>query len=435
MRSAAPASAAARPYRFVYSAGGVPQLSFPIGWTADVARNTAERAAFDDDLLAAVPSFGAAAIAFEEGGPDAALAVRRAIAQAHRAICRVRPLRSLAIVRAVAPWVLDWFDHPIESDSYWAEVDLVAHADRVTTPMLHLAGWFDLFLDEALATFSALSAHDVPQRIIIGPWFHGSFGGRQSGGVDFGATAVTDLFAIERRWHDHWLRGIDTGMLDEAPIRLFVMGDDVWRDEHEWPLARTDWQRWHLQTESRLRRRAPGEDEPPSTYSHDPGDPAPMWGGRPGQSGRSGMYDQHLREDRSDVLSFTSDVLERRLEVTGPLRAEVWASSSGASLDIVVTLVDVDPDGAAMIVSEGASRARGRSPNRVDVELFSTSFVFAAGHRVRVDIASSAVPQYLPNPGTDVAIGADGPGEGLVARQRVFHDAARPSAIVLPVIP
>lgn len=436
LRSAVPASAAARPYRFVHSAGGVPQLSFPVGWMADVARNTAERTAFDDDLLAVLPSFGAAAVAFRDHGPEAALEVRRAIARAHRAVCGTRPLRSLTMIGALAPWVLDWFDHPDERDSYWADVDLLAHADRITTPMLHIAGWFDFFVDEALAMFSALNSRGVPQHIVIGPWFHGSFGGRQSGDVDFGAAASADLFTIERRWHDHWLRGIDTGALDEAPVRLFVMGDDVWRDEQEWPLARTDWQRWHFHADSRLARSAPaGRAAPPSTYDHDPDDPAPMWGGRPGQSGRSGSYDQLQREARADVLSFTSDVLQQRVEVTGPVRAEVWASSSAGSLDLVVTLVDVHPDGAAMNVTEGASRVGGPFPMRVDVELFSTSYAFAAGHRLRIDVASSATPQYLPNPGTDVAIGADGPGEGVVARQTVFHDTARPSAIVLPVIP
>jgi hypothetical protein len=135
------------------------------------------------------------------------------------------------MVDSLAPWVIDWLDHPDPGDPYWTEVDAIAAAGRTSTTVLHLAGWYDFWVGDALAWFRALRAAGVPQRIVIGPWFHGSFGGTISGSLDFGTEAAADLFEEERKWHDHWLRDLDNGAETADPVRIFVMGVNRWRDE------------------------------------------------------------------------------------------------------------------------------------------------------------------------------------------------------------
>jgi len=233
------------------------------------------------------------------------------------------------------------------------------------------------------------------------------------------------------------------------------MGDNVWRDEDDWPLARTTWTRWYLHPGGSLSPELPPPAAPASSYRHDPADPVPTAGGPTlipasgdgGVSWMGGPRDQRAVESRPDVLSFTSGVLGSDLEVTGPLTVTLHAATSADDTDFTARLVDVWPDGRALGIADGIVRARYRdgsgqpapvTPGRVyeyTIDLIATSQVFKAGHRLRVDIASSNFPCFDRNPGNGASSATATEQDFVVAEQTICHDGAQPSYITLPVIP
>ena len=267
---------------------------------------------------------------------------------------------------------------------------------------------------------------------------------------------MVDLDAEELRWFDYWLKGIDNGIVDEPPLRLFIMGTNVWRDEHEWPLDRTDWQKWHLHSsggantvrgDGGLSRDTPA-DETPDRFVYDPAFPVQTVGGNNCCSPELvpwGPYDQRAVEMRSDVLVYTSGPLEEDLEVTGPIKLVLHAATDGPDTDWTGKLVDVAPNGFARNLCDGILRARCRESltepslleaNRVyeyEIDLMVTGNVFLAGHRIRLEVASSNFPRFDRNPNTGHDMGAD--ADLRVAHQTVHHDRSRPSHLLLPVIP
>jgi len=290
-------------------------------------------------------------------------------------------------------------------------------------------------------------------RVLVGPWTHGVNPTSVLGELDFGADALAENDAT-MRWLDCVLseRAIDG--FQAAPIRIFVMGANRWRDEYEWPLARTQYVDYYLRAGGGLSV-APPADEPSDRYDYDPADPAPTTGGNhsvgPYNPGlydfvKPGPLDQRPIEARGDCLVYTSDVLEADTEVTGPVTVTLYAASSARDTDFIARLTDVYPDGRSINVTEGVIRARFRDgvwgeptllepdvPCAFSIDLQCTSNVFARGHRIRLDITSSNFPllDRNLNTGNDPATDT----EMAVARQTVFHDATHPSHIRLPVIP
>jgi hypothetical protein len=264
-----------------------------------------------------------------------------------------------------------------------------------------------------------------------------------------------DFMSLQLRWFDRWLKGQDNGVDREAPVKLFVMGANVWRDEQEWPLSRavptpfylhSSGQANSLDGDGSLSQKAP-EDESADHFTYDPANPVPTLGGSllMPATYRSGPRDQRPIEQREDVLVFTSAPLEQDLEVTGPVSVTLWASSSAPDTDFVARLVDVHPDGFARNLTDGIIRARYR--NGLDVpelltpgqayqftiDLWATSNVFLAGHRIRLDITSSNFPRWDRNLNTGNAIGVD--AEGRRATQTILHTRQHPSYVLLPVVP
>jgi putative CocE/NonD family hydrolase len=261
---------------------------------------------------------------------------------------------------------------------------------------------------------------------------------------------------IQLRWFDYWLKDEDNGIVDEPPIRLFVMGENVWRSEHEWPLARTQYTAYYLhsggaantlQGDGTLDLVEPS-DEAVDTYVYDPRNPVPTHGGGLccWQAALApGAYDQREVEIRPDVLVYSSAQLEQDLEVTGPIEVHLWAATSARDTDFTAKLVDVYPCGYARNVQDGILRARYRASheeeqlvipgdvNEYAIDLSVTSNVFKAGHRIRLEISSSNYPRFDRNPNTGHPVGQD--AELRTATQTILHDAAHPSHIVLPVIP
>jgi putative CocE/NonD family hydrolase len=299
------------------------------------------------------------------------------------------------------------------------------------------------------------------QKILIGPWIH-CLGDRgtcsKTGDIDFGPVSLVDLRGEELRWFDYRLKGMENGILDEPRVKVFVMGRNRWREADTWPIPGTRYTRYYFHSRGKansldgdggLGTAAPG-DQPPDSYIYDPGNPVPTLGGSTccGEDITPipmGPRDQRPAEERADVLVYTTPPLEEDVEVTGPVSVMLYAASDARDTDFTAKLVDVFPDGYAMNVAQGIIRARYRDswerptllePGRAyqyTIDLWSTSNCFLRGHRIRVEISSSNFPQFDRNPNTGNPFGLD--AELRPARQTVFHDADRPSHILLPLVP
>ena len=357
----------------------------------------------------------------------------------------------------------DWVAHRTK-DAYWDQMDIRPRIGKIAVPAYHLGGWYDIFCGGTLDNYvqmlggAATAQARAGQKLIMGPWLHGPLNG-VVGEFDFGVRA-SEMFVLSMgimwRWFDHWLKGEANGIMDEPSVRLFVMGANAWRDEDEWPLARTVYTPCYLRSDGNanglsgdgaLSMQAP-TDEPSDAFTYDPRDPVPTRGGglccyAPALP--AGAYDQREIEVRDDVLVYTSPPLEQDLEVTGPLKVVLWAASSAVDTDFTAKLVDVGACGYARNVADGILRARYRvsvreehlltpgAIERYEIDLAGTSNLFLAGHRIRLEVSSSNFPRFERNPNTCEPVASE--EEMVPARQTVYHDAGHPSHILLPVIP
>jgi len=294
---------------------------------------------------------------------------------------------------------------------------------RTSVPPAHLVGgWYDVFVRGQLDDYLALRAAGHEPHLTVGPWFH----------YDLRHVMVSNREALA--WFRAHLLG-ERGGLRPHPVRLFVTGADEWRDYPHYPPPGTRQVRWHLQPGRGLAEGAPAESEP-DHYRFDPSDPTPAPRG-PTLIGNSRPADNRPLERRSDVLTYTSEPLRRPLEVIGSVTADLYVRSSREHTDFVVRLCDVHPGGASMNLCEGilrlapsADAADEDGVRRVSVELYPTGHRFRAGHRLRVQVCSGASPRFPANPGTGERAGS----VKVTAEQEIFHDPARPSALVVPVV-
>lgn len=351
----------------------------------------------------------------------------------------------------VLPAFFDRIAQPMDRGPLEA-LTIAGKHERVDVPTFNVGGWFDIFLADTIANFLAMRSLNRPTKLLIGPWTHVPRG-NPVGDLNFGfgsqlsfINLQADFGRLQLRWFDHFLKGIDTGMLAEPPIRLFVMGANVWRDEQEWPLARAIETPFYLRVDSALSTQAPDAAEPPDTYLYDPRTPVPTHGGALLMAPEfpTGPVQQDTIESRADVLTYSTPPLERDTEVTGPVRVQLWACSTAPDTDFVARLVDVHPDGRAYNLTDGIVRARYRDggpapaleagrPYVFDIDLWATSNVFKAGHRIRLQVCSSNFPRWDRNPNTGHPFGQD--DELRVAEQTIMHDADHPSHLLLPLVP
>lgn len=366
--------------------------------------------------------------------------------------------------RNLAPYFLDWLAHP-SYDDYWKQVSIEGHFEKVMIPVYSIGAWYDLFLGGSLRNYIGIKAQGGSeaarhgQRLLVTIAGHsGGDGTRNIGDVDFGPQAVFNLGELMGlvRWYDHVLKGIDNGIEREKPVKLFVMGKNVWREEDDWPLARARSTRYYLHSNGKadglsgdgaLSSAAP-QNEPGDRFVYDPADPVPTHGGPlccdpfhlP-----AGPRDQRSIEARPDVLVFTTPPFSTDFEVTGPVSLELFASSTAVDTDFAAKLVDVWPNGFAQNLTEGILRACYRNgqdkvelmnPGEIykfTIDLWATSNVFLAGHRLRLEVASSNFPRFDRNlnTGEDQAHAT----RMVKATNIVLHDSKHPSALILPVIP
>ncbi|HET8580823.1 MAG TPA: CocE/NonD family hydrolase [Nitrospiraceae bacterium] len=379
-------------------------------------------------------------------------------------------------------WAWDILTHG-DYDDYWkqhgynVEEYYNLHAD---VPICLLTGWYDTYTRSSTDNFVKLRERfGNCVHLVIGPWLHALLDQSNSGEVEFGVDAPIDYNDLRLRWFDRWLKSLDTGIDTKPPVRLFIMGGGDghrteqgnlyhggrWRDEQEWPLARTRWTEYYLRQDGLISLDPPG-DEAPSGFRFDPRDPVPTIGGSisaasevmlPGAFNQRGRLDFIGCKDdlplaaRPDVLVFESLPLNSDLEVTGPLTVNIWASSSAVDTDFTVKLLDVYPpspdypDGFQMNIADGIIRARYRSDRehpellnpgeiyKFTITPYPTSNVFQKGHRIAVHISSSNWPRFDVNPNTGEPVGRH--TRMIVADQVIYHTRDYPSHIVLPVIP
>jgi putative CocE/NonD family hydrolase len=357
-----------------------------------------------------------------------------------------------------AQFYRDWLAHP-DYDDYWKSMSVEERFESIGIPVHTFGGWYDILAQGTLRGYAGVSRKGKTaiarekSRMIVGPWGHGPT--RKYGDIDFGEQALVDAYGAELRWYDSWLKGIDNGIRNEPPVKLFVMGKNQWRAENEYPLARAQYRKLYLRSagdanSSRggglLSWDAPPAESQPDRYRYDPNMPVPSVGGSNccGAPTPSGPVDQRPVESRHDVLVYTSGNLDEEIEVTGPLKMTLYASSDAPDTDFVAKLVDVYPDGRAINLAEGIVRARYREslsrPKPMEagktyafeIDMLATSNVFLKGHRIRLDVTSSHFPQFDRNPNTGEPFGTS--AKVRVALQTIQHSSSYPSHILLPVV-
>jgi uncharacterized protein len=321
------------------------------------------------------------------------------------------------------PWYREWFEHTSADDPYWAARDFSAGVAEVTAPVQLISGWYDIFLPWLLEDYRALRGAGREAQLIVGPWTHTAPG----------------LAANSARESLGWLRAHlvgDRRRLRTAPVRIYVTGAREWREFEDWPPADAQTNRLYLQREGGLSGREP-EPSAPDAFAYDPHDPTPSVGG-PTLLARRPVVDNRALESRDDVLTYTSAPLERRLEVIGPVTAEIHVRSTLPHFDVFCRVCDVLPSGVSLNVCDALTRFDPETSERSEdgvvkarLDLWPTAHRFDRGHRLRVQISSGAHPRYARNPGTGEPVAtATRLERGL---REVFHDPAHPSHVTLAV--
>lgn len=354
----------------------------------------------------------------------------------------------------------DWIAHP-QPDAYWEPMSPSRRVEQINVPAFLTAGWYDFLLDGQMRDFerirSRAPAHvRAASKILIGPWSHSFFNfNLKNYGIQQRLLEAIpfEFVKASKDWFDYSLKGASNGWDRRPAVRAYVLGANTWQDEDQWPPRDAIDRAFYLHSggnartlngDGRLTPSPPAAPEPADTFVFDPANPVPTKGGGHGNAWAAGPVDQRDVERRQDVMVYTSDALNESLLVMGQIRTRIFASSTARDTDFTAKLVDVFPDGRALIVCEGIMRARYRNgmdrpallePGRVypfDIELGPTAVSFQPGHRIRVEISSSNAPRYEVNPNTGGEIATE--TARIVATQRVLHNPGEPSALILPVV-
>jgi uncharacterized protein len=369
------------------------------------------------------------------------------------------PLLNIGTAQGLAPYFNDWLAHP-SYDEYWRAWSIEDHYDKIVVPVFTVTAWYDIFLGGSLRNYMGLRAHGGSEAALHGQRLMIVVGGHAGDGpkigeVDFGPQSLFPPGTL-LRWYDFLLKGVNNGMANEKPVRIFVMGRNEWRDEDVWPPARAQATRYFLHSggkanslngDGSLSPEAP-EKEKSDRFVYDPSDAAPTRGGPlccDEEHLAPGAFDQRPVETRADVLVYNSPVLQQDFELTGPVGLELYVKSSASDTDFTAKLVDVWPNGFAQNLTEGIARMRYRGVQdkpdlikpgkvyKINIDMWATSNVFLAGHRVRLEVSSSNFPRFDRNlnTGDDQAFTT----RSIKATNSVYHDRDHASALILPVVP
>jgi putative CocE/NonD family hydrolase len=366
------------------------------------------------------------------------------------------------LTHTLAPYFQDWLDHPTY-DSYWKQWSIEENYEKIQVPALTITAWYDIFQGGSLRNFTGLQAQAgneaarKGQQLVVTLGGHSGWG-RKIGEVDFGPDAPFDENAITLDWYDYLFLGKQNQFANGKPVKIFVMGENKWRDEEAWPLERAKPTRYLLQSCGNANGPTGSgvlytglvsfRCESPDEFVYDPAKPVPTVGGPLCCDAihlAPGPRDQKEVESRPDVLVYSTPPLEQDLEVTGPVTLDLYASSSAVDTDFTAKLVDVWPNGFAQNLTEGILRASYREstseakpiiPGKVyeyKIDMWSTSNIFLKGHQIRLEVSSSNFPRFDRNLNTGKS--ASTSAVFVKATNTILHDAAHPSALILPVVP
>ena len=394
-----------------------------------------------------------------------------------------RGLNPLSAVPEYEGWYMDFFEHA-NYDAFWRDPMLAwdeHYAETSDIPMLHIGGWYDIFLAGTFKNFIELGKiKKTPQRVLVGPWTHSGNTRPYAGDVAFGDDATIPDFTTEfhLRWFDHFLKNKETGVEKETPVRIFVMGTGdghkdsdgrlfhggYWRDATSWPLPGTKMVPYYFHSDGSLTTSMPNEAVSSTTYTFDPHHPVPTIGGGASARLKDGAYDQRegprfppsqapflpLRS-RADVVVFQTEPLKEDVTIIGPIKVLLHASATTVDADFTAKLLDVYPNsdvwpgGFDMNLTDAIIRGRYRTtrdhavmlaPGKIypfTIEPFPTANVFKKGHRIRVDISSSNFPRFDVNPNTGEPLGRN---RRMISTDiTIQHSAMYPSHIMLPIAP
>jgi putative CocE/NonD family hydrolase len=452
LKAIAPCQVFSSPWRTLVYRGGVLELAGLAGWFMGIGGNVLMRRHKDNPaaLMAAMGPYMAAFNALSSEGFSSL------------PLDRFEPLAANEIGDAFFSLIAAT---RASNDPIIQALTAASDYTKVSVPAYILGGWYDFFVQGAIDQFvgmragAATPAARERTRLVMGPWTHGSqtqISGERSFGP-FSMPMVMGPGGVAGDMLKFFREQVTGSPPSAAPVKIFVMGANVWRDEQEWPIARTRVVHWGLSSAGNAASRPDdgviGPDVGPSVpdrFVYDPAVPVPTWGGANlGTSELAGPRDQTRIEARGDVAVYTSQVLAEPLEVTGSAVVELWVASDVEDTDFVVRLVDVQPDGIAYNVADGILRARYRDdpeqtgsgkrlvpgePTLMKIELTPTSNLFKAGHRLRLDVTSSCFPRWARNLNIWDQASAT-LAEAKVAHQTILHDEAHPSSVLLPVIP
>ncbi|MHB1469417.1 MAG: CocE/NonD family hydrolase [Solirubrobacteraceae bacterium] len=359
----------------------------------------------------------------------------------------------------------EWLEHP-DYDEYWEQIDVLAAAGRIASPVLSIVGWHDNFLKSHMDLYRALSER-APEparshnRLVVGPWEHvnyvSPFSTSRTGAIEFGpraASGVSRSGPMLLDWFDRWIGGRDAG--PATGVRYWQLGANEWREAPRWPPAHQE-RSLYLHSgggaatragDGRLLDDAPPAAQPPDSFVYDPLNPVPTIGGKtlmPTIMG-AGIEDQSPLHDRTDVLCYTGPALRSPLAIAGPVKLRLWAVSSAPDTDFTAKLCDLAPDGFCANLAEGIVRARYRESTRIrsaplapgepvlfEIDLWDLAHTFLPGHRVLLEVSSSNFPRFDRNMNTGNELGVDGAEQARLATQRILHDQQHQSALVLPI--
>jgi uncharacterized protein len=330
------------------------------------------------------------------------------------------------------------FDHIPKNETMYNSTSLSIpigpHYSNVSTRSLHVGGWYDHFLQGTLDGYIGYDDYGKTralghQKLIMGPWTHGSIYGGQQGELLYpqNSNGFDLIFNWEREIFDESLLGIPANW-DDARIAYYIMGDvdrssnkwNYWRYAYDWPLDHVD-DAWYLSGDGGLTNDSIGLINKNFTYLYDPRFPMPNLGGQNQPFDLTGPYDQRLIENRSDVLIFETPTLTRAIETVGRIWGHLYVSSNCTDTDFTVKITDVYPDNRSMLVTDGSLTVRFRDNYTTElfmtgdtndvyelwVDCWSSAYVFAPDHKIRVAISSSNYPRFAINPNTGVPLAYD----------------------------
>ena len=338
------------------------------------------------------------------------------------------------------------------SDRYWDWRDIVSQHGKIRIPIYNVGGWYDIFAQGNIDNFVGLQANGGGaaagnQKLLVAPIGHGGLSGR----LKYPENSRFNQQEIQFRWLDYWLKGARNGIMDEPAVRYYAMGDpsdplapgNEWRTSDSWPPP-SRITPYYLGPKGSLAVDYPAEGESAGEYRYDPKNPVPTVGGQNLMIPGKGPMDQRAIKERDDYLRFETPALTQPVEVTGRVYVDLWVETDAPDTDFVAKLVDVYPDGYEALVLDAPLRLRYREgldrevfmkPGevvKIRLDLWSTSLVFNKGHKIAVHVTSSNDPRFDPNPNTGKRLRQD--DETRVAVNRVHHDAAHPSRILLPLV-